>query len=280
LIDKNDSAKQARGYPLDSPTVQQAMPPKPSDPDPLPDKEGGTTLAYKTYLQLRQDIVSGAFAPGAKLRTRALCETHGVGLAPVREALTRLSREGLVRQIDRRGFAVCDFGPAHLEELTRTRIWLNTMALRASIEYADPTWERDLILAHHRMEALPRYTTVDGLQTFNPQWEEAHARFHLALIAGCRSSFLLDFCSQMFEAMNYYRYRARGPVNVRKQREDEHVLLFRATMERDADKAVALLTSHMLQTRDGVLKRMGLQLPAAGAAPVSAPTPRSRRVAA
>src|SRR4051812_32696881 len=104
------------------------MPIAPLKELPASDAESGTTLAYKTALRLRQDIVSGAFAAGEKLRTRALCERYGVGLAPVREALTRLSREGLMRQLDRRGFAVCEFGPAHLDELTRTRVWLNGIA--------------------------------------------------------------------------------------------------------------------------------------------------------
>ena len=240
---------------------------RPTNEAELPDlreagQEVGTTLAFKTYVRLRQDIVSGAFAPGEKLRTRLLCTRYGVGLAPVREALTRLSREGLVMQLDRRGFAVREFGPKHLEELTRTRIWLNSTALRASIEYADPQWERDLILAYHRLDTLPRYVEVAGILTFNPEWEEAHARFHHCLIAGCRSSFLVDFCTQMFEAMNYYRYRARGPATLRKSREDEHATLFKAAMERDADTAVQLLTEHTLRTSEAVLKRMGTAAPA------------------
>lgn len=64
------------------------------------------TLASQTYERLRQDIVGAHFAPGQKLGTRQLSERYEVGLAPLREALTRLSREGLVVQHDRRGFAV------------------------------------------------------------------------------------------------------------------------------------------------------------------------------
>src|SRR4051812_30732693 len=101
------------------------------------DETTGTTIAYLTYDRLRNDIVNACFAPGQKLRTRSLCERYSVGLAPLREALTRLSREGLVVQSDRQGFSVPKFGEKHLEELTRTRIWLNSIALRASIEYAD-----------------------------------------------------------------------------------------------------------------------------------------------
>ncbi len=62
------------------------------------------TLASQTYERLRRDIVDAHYAPGQKLGTRQLSERYDVGLAPLREALTRLSREGLVIQHDRRGF--------------------------------------------------------------------------------------------------------------------------------------------------------------------------------
>src|SRR4029079_1707204 len=63
------------------------------------------TLASRVYDQLRQDIISVAVEPGEKLHIRSLCERFDVGLSPVREALSRLSSEGLVAQSDHRGFA-------------------------------------------------------------------------------------------------------------------------------------------------------------------------------
>ena len=233
-----------------------ALLPKPLQ---IADEDAGATLAHQVYLRLRHDIVGASFAPGEKLRTRLLCERYGVGLAPVREALTRLSREGLVVQNSRRGFAVPAFGREHLEELTRTRSWLNGLALRASIEYADPKWEEALILAFHRLKALPRYVRVDGEPAFNAEWEAAHARFHHALIAGCRSVWLTECCAQMFEAMNYYRHYSRITEVHRKRRADEHTQVFEAAMARDADTATALLTGHFVRTADLVQRRMAAE---------------------
>lgn len=252
------------------------VPARPPNEPSVATDEAGATLALQTYLHLRQDIVSACFAPGEKLRTRTLCARYDVGFGPVREALTRLSREGLVVQTDRRGFAVPPFGQAHLEELTRTRIWLNGLALRAATGYASPAWEQELILAYHRLSALPRYVLVDGLATFNPQWESAHAHFHLTLVNGCRSTWLVDCCAQMFEAMNYYRYRSRVTQFHRKRREDEHTLLFNAVMARDADKAVELLASHLQRTTDLVLQRMAAE---ANVARETVPGASARRTA-
>jgi DNA-binding GntR family transcriptional regulator len=227
----------------------------------MPQAEGssGATLSYQTYERLRGDIVSACFSPGQKLRTRALCERYGVGLAPLREALTRLSREGLVVQSDRQGFSVPEFGEAHLEEITRTRVWLNSIALRASMEFGDSDWKENLLLAYHRLTQLPRYIEVEGELRANDQWESAHTKFHSALIAGCRSSMLIDYCSQMFEAANYYRRYSRISPGIRVVRETEHDRIFKAIQAGDTDNAVSLLCAHFTGTAAKVLERMAIE---------------------
>ena len=67
-------------------------------------RRDGETFASATYAQLRRDITDGQFAEDGKLRMRQLCERYQVGISPVREALNRLSRDGLVRQSDLQGF--------------------------------------------------------------------------------------------------------------------------------------------------------------------------------
>ena len=95
------------------------------------------TLASQVYDRLRQDIISVAIEPGEKLHIRSLCARFDVGLSPMREALSRLSSEGLVAQSDHRGFAVAPMGEQDLVDLTRARCWLNELAIRKSIAHGD-----------------------------------------------------------------------------------------------------------------------------------------------
>src|SRR4030081_1187476 len=91
------------------------------------------TLASQVYDRLRQDIISVTIEPGEKLHIRSLCERFDVGLSPMREALSRLSSEGLVAQSDHRGFAVAPMGEQDLVDITRARCWLHDIAIRNSI---------------------------------------------------------------------------------------------------------------------------------------------------
>jgi len=63
--------------------------------------------------------------PGEKLRIEVLRTRYDVGGTPLREAMNRLSTEGLVTQSEQRGFRVTPVSADELLELTRTRCWIN-----------------------------------------------------------------------------------------------------------------------------------------------------------
>jgi DNA-binding GntR family transcriptional regulator len=222
-------------------------------------EENHATLASRVYGQLRREIITGRHAPGRKLRIQSLCTQFGVGLSPMREALTRLSRDGLVRHEDQRGFSVAPLDQAHLEELTRTRCWFNEIGLRESIAHGDQRWEEGVLLAYHRLSKIPRYLSDDGVSVFNPVWEEAHRVFHSSLIAACGSRWLIDYCEQLFDASDFYRHVSRVSLLRRKQRENEHERIVKATLARDADTAIGLLTAHLRHTAELVRERLAVE---------------------
>jgi GntR family transcriptional regulator, carbon starvation induced regulator len=213
------------------------------------------TLASSAYGRLRQEIITGDQVPGSRLHIKQLCERLGIGLSPMREALNRLSAEGLVRQFDQRGFRVAPLEAADLRDLTRMRCWLNAAALKAAIEAGDGSWEEALVVAHHRLMRAPRADiSADGQRS--PVWEEAHRDFHTALIAACGSRRMLDQCEALFDAADRYRHVSRIASADRRDDADEHTQIMEATLRRDAETAVALLTRHMQQTETLVLAVM------------------------
>lgn len=214
------------------------------------------SLASATYQALRRDIINARFTPGRKLHIGQLCERYGTGLSPVREALSRLSREGLVLHSEQRGFVVTPLSEAHLDELTRTRCWLYDIGLREAIGSGDAAWEESIVLAYHRMSRVPRYLSEASPVVYNPLWEDAHRAFHQSLIAACGSRWLSGFCEQLFDAADCYRHLSRASSLRRRLRKDEHRDLMEAVLARDAPTAVALLQAHLIRTADLVRSRL------------------------
>jgi GntR family carbon starvation induced transcriptional regulator len=202
------------------------------------------TFASTAYERLRREIISGDLAPGAKLHIQQLCKRYGIGLSPLREALNRVSRDGLVRQNDLRGFSVAPLSEEDVVDLTRARCWINEIALRQSIAHGDAAWEEGVVLAYHRMSRAPK----PGATSDSRAWSEAHRAFHSSLIAACGSRRVLEFCEQLFDSADRYRFLNRERVNPRRQHRDDHRPIMEAVVARDADKAVQLLMRHFQRT--------------------------------
>ncbi|HEY4174783.1 MAG TPA: GntR family transcriptional regulator [Rhodopila sp.] len=198
------------------------------------------TLASAAYGRLRREIIAVEIPPGSRLHTRQLCARYDMGLSPIREALSRLSSEGLVRQSDQRGFVVTQLTAADLDALTRTRIWLNDTGLRESIIHGDTTWEEQVIVSFHRLSRIPRF--IDDAR--NPAWDIAHQAFHAALVSACRSPWLTGYCEQLFDAFERYRNLSAFTAAARPGHGDEHRAIMEAAIARDADKACHLLQEH------------------------------------
>ncbi len=212
-----------------------------------------STQASSVYDRLQADILSGRLEPGRKLRLKDLIEEYSTGNSPLREALNRLSANGMVVREENRGFRVPPARTSELMELTRTRCWLEEIALRQSIKNGDSDWEERIVLAFHWLSRAAQSTDIEVRHT-SPEWEEHHREFHLALISACDSAILIDFCEQLHKRT--FRYRNLAEVVEYRDRHEleEHRDLQQAVLNRDADLAVELLNRHYTITSEIVIE--------------------------
>jgi DNA-binding GntR family transcriptional regulator len=208
-----------------------------------------STRASSVYDRLQSDILTGKLEPGLKLRLKDLIKQYDTGNSPLREALNRLSANGMVVREENRGFRVPPASNDELKEITRTRCWLEEIALRESIRNGDSDWEERIVLAFHWLARAAR-STDEATRTTSPEWEEHHREFHLALISACNSSILIDFCTELH--LRSFRYRNLAEVVKYRDRHEleEHEELQTAVLNRDADKAVELLKKHYTVTSE------------------------------
>ncbi len=97
------------------------------------------SLTETVYETLRAEILACRLLPGRKLKIRELCGRFGVSLGAVREALSRLTAEGLVVAETQRSFQVAPVSAADLADLTRLRVDIEGLALRWAIAAGQPT---------------------------------------------------------------------------------------------------------------------------------------------
>jgi len=224
-------------------------------PDILTTTEHGriSTQASSVYDRLQSDILTGKLQPGLKLRLKDLIEIYGTGNSPLREALNRLSANGMVIREENRGFRVPLASTEDLMELTRTRCWLEEIALRESIANGDSEWEERIVLSFHWLARAARRGDKSSQPT-SAEWEEHHREFHQALISACNSKILMNFCAEL--SQRSFRYRNLAEVVEYRDRHelDEHEQLQQAVLDRNADRAVELLQKHYNVTSEILLE--------------------------
>ena len=227
-------------------------------PARLPDR--APTRASMVYQRLRDDLLTGQLEPGRRLRMNELKDRYDVGHSPLREALNRLTASGLIDQIDGRGFHVSITSICELQELITTRCWLEEVALRQSIRNGDADWEERVLLTCHRLSKLSRSTGEEPFRS-SPEWDNGHREFHRALISACGSRILIDYCEQLHERTFRYRNLAAEVAHKTRPQKDEHQAIRDATLDRDSDLAVELLTAHYRKTGEIVTSARLFQSP-------------------
>ena len=199
------------------------------------------SLTSLAHARIREMVLSGELPPGARIQIDALRKTLGMGASPVREALSILSSEQLVVRHEQRGFRAPEIGAEDFAALLDTRCRVEAIAFADAIENGGPEWEERIVLLQYRLGSLDRAENVQA-------WEKAHREFHAALISACPSSYLLNFCEQLYDLAVRYRNVARLVAYPARKVEDEHNRIAEAALARKSGLATELLVDHYRKT--------------------------------
>lgn len=225
----------------------------PRPPLPLP-------LTEQAFRRLRSDVLSGALPAGQKLKLDELQSLYGFSSSPLREALSRLSQEGLVRADERRGFRVAPLSVADLADITRLRVLVDLEALADALQHGDDAWEAQAVAAFHRLEKVEN-TLDSGPLQLNPEWSRLHRAFHLALLDACRSARLKVWSASLFDQAERYRHVSSAFRQSPRHKSNDHRHILDAVLARDPVAARALWAEHVRHTERNVAAALQTGLP-------------------
>ena len=214
------------------------------------DRPAPKTLVEGAYLRLRRDIIEGVRQPGEKLRVEHHKDEYQVGAGTLREALQLLITDALVVAQGQRGFRVAPISLADFEDITRTRVLLETEALRQAIALGDEAWEADVLAAFHRLSRAE--DKLGASNEAREEWEHRNRVFHEVLIAACPSRWIRHFQHILYQQSERYRRISHFHSTIPRDVHAEHEGLCQAAVARDADRACAILTDHIQRTLESL----------------------------
>ncbi|WP_245555227.1 GntR family transcriptional regulator [Ahrensia kielensis] len=209
------------------------------------------TTSERAYRLLREDIVSGALAPGQKLKIEMLRNRYDIGSGPLREAMSRLAGDHLVQILGQRGFVVADFTVQDAREIGDLRKLVEAEALSLSIPNGDTAWEERIITTFHRLERLET-GPERGVEAL-AEWEQLNGAFHEALVAACPSVWLLRTRAGMFKHHERFRRLSRLRTVLTRDIHGEHRALMEAALDKDVAKSQRVIRTHIEATTEAVI---------------------------
>ena len=214
------------------------------------------SLTQRAYELLREDLMACRFEPGDPLRISELCTRLAVSQGAVREALSRLTSEGLVEARPQRGFRVMPNSAADLRDLTDARVDIEKICLRRAIAAGDLNWEARIVAVFHRLSRTP---TIDEgpPRRFNAAFVALHDEFFDALVAGCDSPWLSRMRQMLSVQERRYHGRLRPPVAGERDLIAELRAVMDAALARDAELACSLIAAHMQRSAETLIAQMG-----------------------
>jgi GntR family carbon starvation induced transcriptional regulator len=208
------------------------------------------SATYKVYNELKKSLLSGELLPGKKLKIDDLKKKYETGTNPIRESLTLLIADNLVTKIDQKGFKVSEATQEKFNEILKTRIWIESIALEESMKNKKnrDRWEEELIILNYRLQKAERSTIYEPEN--KNSWEVVHKEFHLKLTSRSNSDFINKFCELLYDQNMRYRYLIiKNKKNYKKRKVAvEHQEILNMVLKGNIEKSKVLLIKHYENT--------------------------------
>lgn len=139
--------------------------------------------AIDGYRWLKNDIIRGVYHPDEKLRMSLLTSRYGLGVGPLREALSQLVAERLVTVVNQKGYRVAPMSEQELLDIFDARANMEAMLVRLAIERGGDEWEAELLARAHLLNKLE---SCEASEHLLDEWDQRHQAFHTAIVMRLR----------------------------------------------------------------------------------------------
>jgi hypothetical protein len=203
--------------------------------------ESELALSQKIANTLKEEILSGKYPPGIRIRQENIAEQFGASRSPVREALRILEADGLINLVAHTGAWISHLSLSECEEMYQLRERIEPLLLRLSIPHLSSSLIAELQELVTQMES-----TVD-VETFL----KLDRQFHLLTYSKAETVLVGEMVHRLWNTTQHYRraYSQMMAETSFKPAHYEHHLLLAAIKKCDADDAERILFGHIRRTR-------------------------------
>ena len=206
------------------------------------DLQNHKPLREIVYEELKRQIMIGEIAPGTRMMEVELADEMGVSRTPIREAIRKLEKEGLVSIEPRRGAYAAEVSIKEMLDVLEVREFLEGMGAALAAEKYTKDHEKGLLEVTEAYKEAVIAGEIQGIV-------RADAAFHQFIVNMSDNKTLVQMVSQVQELSLRFRYLFYDDFSRFEQLPTEHKEIVEAIMTGNSEKARVEMSSHILKLK-------------------------------
>ena len=201
------------------------------------------------FTTLRQAILKGELQPGERLMEIQLAEKMGVSRTPIREAIRKLEKEGLVNMVPRKGAEVAGISEKMLKDVLEVRMTLEKLAFSLAMDNIKPEDIEKLKKAEDVFaDAVAKGTLID--------MTNADEDFHFIIYDVVDNEKLRELLNNLKENMYRYRLEYLKDRNYRDSLTREHAGIIASLENGDREAGIKAVEKHIENQKKAVMEKL------------------------
>ena len=197
-------------------------------------------IREKICTALKNEIVLGKLNPGERLVENHLTQRFGASRGPVREALTRLQKEGFVTLTPHKGASVAKISATDLEDYYSLIALLESNSVRWSVHRVNSRDIARLSKINQTLRQVAEAPAADALS----RWSKLNLSFHALFWDRCGNAKLKQVVNQLRRRIFRFRYTSLMVVSFMDYFHD-HEAIIEAVKQKDPEAAADAMSDHI-----------------------------------
>lgn len=208
-----------------------------------PDIINHRPLREIVYEELKMQILKGEITPGTRMMEVEMAEEMGVSRTPIREAIRKLEKEGLVTIEPRRGAYASKISTKDMIEILEVRQNMEGLAAYfAAQRMQDEDKEKLQVLAQEYEAAVEARDTAEMIKI--------DTKFHHTIVEGCDNKILMQIMEQLQELVLRFRYLYYDNFKRGEKMPAEHAAIYKAIIKGDEQAAREAAFMHIERLKE------------------------------
>ena len=204
-------------------------------------------LREMVYEELKMQILTGAIVPGTRMMEVELAQEMGVSRTPIREAIRKLEKEGLVTIEPRRGAYASQISTSDMVEILEVRQNMEGLAAFFAASRMQPEKMEELKEASSKYNDAVTSGDIENMIKYD-------TKFHRIIVESCNNKILLQMIEQLQELVLRFRYIYYDNFKRAEHMPEEHAMIMNAIASKDAEAAREAADVHIDRLKELIIK--------------------------